>query len=404
MRDIYEIYYLSEKREEVLWSTCLFVFDSSALLNFYYYSDQTRKDIFTTTFEPLKGRLWIPQYVEYEYLKNRKITSRKPISAYESLLKQHVSKIKQHIIQLKNKTQKPDEHPFLDSTLIDDFAKQFEDVEDKIKKQIVAEKKKINAMAEKDTVFEAFKNYFDVGVEYSFEQLMNIAKEGEHRYKFKIPPGYRDAKSKIGFQIFGDLIIWKQILEHAKIAKKPIIFVTDDVKEDWWILGKKNTIQRPREELIKEIKDFANSDFWMYTSVQFLERARRILKTEIAQEVLEEVRQVREHVDAYGILDSLIYDFASRLVDTDELLTSRIAETNALGFGVDAYEILDVKYNKDDNEIYFRVRVYYSGDPDWDKMFYGDTIMADLSGIMTEDEDGWHISSYEVESCEIQYD
>jgi len=33
---------------------------------------------------------------------------------------------------------------------------------------------------------------------------------------------------------FGDLIIWKEMIEKAKAEKRPIIFVTDDGKSDWW--------------------------------------------------------------------------------------------------------------------------------------------------------------------------
>lgn len=58
--------------------------------------------------------------------------------------------------------------------------------------------------------------------------------EGEQRYKKEIPPGFKDAKKKDGVRKYSDLIIWKEILRFAEKNKKDIIFVTDDVKADWW--------------------------------------------------------------------------------------------------------------------------------------------------------------------------
>jgi hypothetical protein len=49
---------------------------------------------------------------------------------------------------------------------------------------------------------------------------------------------------------------------------KPIIFVMDDKKEDWWILDKKHNPIIPREELFDEISDKAKVKFWMYTTSQ----------------------------------------------------------------------------------------------------------------------------------------
>jgi hypothetical protein len=49
-------------------------------------------------------------------------------------------------------------------------------------------------------------------------QLKSLALEGEERYKNEIPPGYRDGKkdaSRDPFRKYGDLIIWKQIINQG---------------------------------------------------------------------------------------------------------------------------------------------------------------------------------------------
>ncbi len=40
-----EIYTLSDDREKRLWQDCIFVFDTSALLEFYLYSDQASNTV-----------------------------------------------------------------------------------------------------------------------------------------------------------------------------------------------------------------------------------------------------------------------------------------------------------------------------------------------------------------------
>ena len=75
---INNIYAMSETQETELWKSASFIFDTSALLHFYYYSESAKKSIFNTTFEKLKGRLWLPFHVAHEFTKNREATSQKP--------------------------------------------------------------------------------------------------------------------------------------------------------------------------------------------------------------------------------------------------------------------------------------------------------------------------------------
>jgi len=69
------------------------------------------------------------------------------------------------------------------------------------------------------------------------EEIYQICEEGEKRYKAdpQIPPGFKDSKSKDGVRKYSDLIMWKEVLRYAKINDTNVIFVTDDVKSDWWV-------------------------------------------------------------------------------------------------------------------------------------------------------------------------
>ncbi len=100
--------------------------------------------------------------------------------------------------------------------------------------------------------------FFDgkVGEGFYNEDIDKIKKEGESRYKTKTPPGYCDGNQKQDNE-YGDLFIWKEIIRYAKENDKDVIFVTQDVKEDWWFKEKGKTIG-PRYELRETIIDYLN--------------------------------------------------------------------------------------------------------------------------------------------------
>jgi hypothetical protein len=66
------------------------------------------------------------------------------------------------------------------------------------------------------------------------EDIFQWCEEGQERYKKEIPPGFKDAKNKDGVRKYGDLIIWKEMLRFSRSNNINIIFITDDVKADWW--------------------------------------------------------------------------------------------------------------------------------------------------------------------------
>lgn len=82
MEDIYRKYYLSKDVVESMIQSALIVFDTSALLDMFFYSDSTRDKILGDVFDALSNRLWIPAHVYFEFLKNSEEVSRKPVSKY----------------------------------------------------------------------------------------------------------------------------------------------------------------------------------------------------------------------------------------------------------------------------------------------------------------------------------
>ena len=301
------LYRLNPESEKALWENAIFIFDSSALLNFYFLPLPVRKSIFNDLFAiKLKDRLWIPAHVKYEYLKNKEKVINKPINENYAPLESNIKKIKNafkdiegQLQDLKNRTSKEDKHPYLPQQEIDGFIIK-KDIfktdlfafENTLRQDISDAAIEINKVLQEDDVDAAINTLFLEGRYYTFEEIMAIVVEGRLRYEYSIPPGYKDLtdKDKKGTQIFGDLIIWKQILEFAKEVKKPIIFICDDLKEDWcYVEDEEKRVQSPREELIKEMADFANVNFWMYSQPQFLYHANHFLEAKIEEQNIEKL-------------------------------------------------------------------------------------------------------------------
>lgn len=74
----------------------------------------------------------------------------------------------------------------------------------------------------------------------------SIKKEGERRFKEKIPPGFKDDKKENNK--YGDLIIWLQMCE----LKEDIIFITFDNKSDWIYKDSDKNILGAKRSLVEE--------------------------------------------------------------------------------------------------------------------------------------------------------
>ena len=296
---------MTDEREKKLWKDAVFIFDSSALLDFYFFPKKTREKIYIEIFEKMLNRLWIPAHVQFEYLKNREKIIKKPIAEKfiplekeVKAVKAKVNEVNKYIDSIINKTKKDDKHPHIVQTKISDFKtkveaflKTTENFEKDFLEQINSAKAEVLSVEKNDDVFDSIEKYFNVGAKFTFNKILDITKEGKHRYEFKIPPGYGDSLTgnKKGTQIFGDLIIWKQIIEYATEKKLPIIFITNDISkdDDWCYIDKNKKIISPREELIKEINDASNIEFWIYTQPDFLYKSNEYLKSTIEEESIK---------------------------------------------------------------------------------------------------------------------
>lgn len=284
-----------EEKEKKIWKEeHIIVFDTSALLDFYFFPKRTRENIYKNVFSELKDSLWIPYHVYFEYSKNRKSVIKKPINQSYLPLKEilknvdkKISNIENLYMDFHNRSKNDDKLPYINKDVTEGYSDLIKNIEgevdkfnNKLSEEIDKAEKEIHDTIENDDHLEKVKEYFTVGRKYEYHELLEIVKEGELRYRNKIPPGYEDYSEKEGFQKYGDLILWKQIIEHIQEKETNVIFITDDQKEDW-LIKTKNGEYFPRFELELELQSLGGKNLLIYNQSDFLRTANEFLSTKV---------------------------------------------------------------------------------------------------------------------------
>ncbi|WP_147289967.1 PIN-like domain-containing protein [Crenobacter cavernae] len=287
-----------------LWDGALIVLDANVLLNLYRLPSSARKD-FLSVLELLKDRFWIPHQVALEFQRNRlTVISAERKSTDEALT---------YASGLVNEIRKRVDGLQIDKRGLEINSDSLITELDKASGQLVAAIKAAHeqqlGISAADPIREKVDNLFSSRVgtgPASQAELDALVENGEERFKDKIPPGFMDADKdknpneatfifdKIKYQRkFGDLILWRQLINHAKANNiKEIVLITADRKDDWWWREQGRTIG-PHPELIREIiKDGGVELFWMYSSDQFVEHANEYLKATVSTESVAEIKHV----------------------------------------------------------------------------------------------------------------
>jgi hypothetical protein len=282
MKDLFPGYYrLSNSEFDQLWKTCLFSFDASVLLNLYHYSDATRS-AFLDILASVKARLWLPHQAALEYQRNRIRAICQEFEPYDQMKKQ--------LKDIDETLQSSSKHPFIEA---DEITAEFHGLAQKLIEQLDKGQKAHEAfLRNSDPIQMKLTELFEgsTGAPCTPERLDQIARDGKDRYARRTPPGFADQNKD---EPYGDLIIWTQLLEKAKTAKGGLIFVTDDLKEDWWWKHKDRRMG-PHPLLRQEMKEVADCEFYLYTGESFMDLAEYHLDKPVSAEVRQELKEAAE--------------------------------------------------------------------------------------------------------------
>lgn len=262
------------------------ILDTNCLLEIHRKSTSDQEAILTVL-RGIKKFVWIPAQVNEEYEKNYRHVKKTAEEKYSEVTKQ----IKQATVNARNSLEKQfiqykgNNYPKINELDAIILAKLSEIDEEaaKYQKVIQAEIQRNKLMLENDKTTEFLEDIEvseRVGAPFTYRQRINIYTEGNTRYQHKIPPGYEDngkrKNDETSLDKYGDLLIWKQILRHSESSGKSVIFITNDAKEDWWLLDSNKKPVEPRQELLDEFREYSEKSYIMLNLSMFIQYVNQL--------------------------------------------------------------------------------------------------------------------------------
>lgn len=324
--------------------TTKIILDTNVLLDLSRFSFHTSLYILDLLHN-FESMIWIPHQVFKEYEKNKlKVFAEaaKRYKTFERNLSEIISNAERNIENILKNSHR---YHYIDSEV---FSNDLKRKLNELKTLIQSYKDNIGVEGEfskndwKDFLKKIdllLKNIM-IGDKFTIQKLLEIISEGELRYKYKIPPGFEDFK-KDGIDKFGDLIVWKQILELPKSMEvENIIFITNDEKDDWWDKSEDGSMKINSYLLDEFITYNPDVEIKFMTLKMFQEEISEILCKDEIDVFIELNRDDESYVDR--ILDKLQDAVTSEI----EINYSTYLDYLNLGTeGVDDVEIKSCDFN-----------------------------------------------------------
>ncbi len=268
--------------------------DANVLLNVYRYTDQARSDLLEVL-EKLGNNLWVSHQALSEFWRHRESTlrERKETTKTVKELAAESNKAVQVVKPWGNRA-------FLQKVEIDHIVEviesAFQGVSDEIERHDDGQSERALSGTHEDAVLKELERILDghVGAPLGKTDYDEAVKEGLRRVDLQIPPGYKDKSKSQGERAAGDYLVWIQLLIEAKARNCDVIFVTNDLKEDWWRIEPGDLRRGPRPELSNEMREFAGVGLFLLRPGSLLEHARRALQVEIQDQSVTDVNRVDE--------------------------------------------------------------------------------------------------------------
>lgn len=294
-----EFYRLTEDELGEVWKNGLFVFDANALLSITAFGKEERTNALNAV-RSLGDAAWIPHLVALEFTVNRDIRINGQKSAaniWLQGLKESLGKLARSLDTRKTQwgieasaaafsevisgaSIKLDE---LLAPAVSGFVNDIESSKEEVFREI--------EVLFRSRVGEAPKNQ---------QELDSLVLDADKRIKNSVPPGYADAikdESQTPLRTFGmmtyrrahgDLIIWKQLLTHAKNSnKKSVSFITDDIRKGDWT----DVTGGAKRELREEALAYGVERFQILSLERFLSGLAKYRAVEVEDTTLIAARE-----------------------------------------------------------------------------------------------------------------
>src|SRR6266851_3425111 len=272
-----------------IWKSGLIVLDANVLLNLYCYSPSTRDDLLERL-GSVTDRLWLPHQAGAEFYMGRP----RVIAQQRTKCDEALKALDQTLKAFYSDTS----HPFVSKEL----RTRLEQAQVALQKEVKSAQQALAKMLTKDDpILARVLALFDgrVGAAPTKEQLEALYAAAATRYKYRIAPGFAD-DSKPDERKYGDFVLWQQMIQQARVRKMPILFVTDDTKDDWWWEAPD---RRALPALRVEMQRESGQSLQMYETLVFTREAKTRLNWKVKEHTLKEISEsaaeARKLVDAY---------------------------------------------------------------------------------------------------------
>lgn len=278
--EVKSLFERKEKTIDEIFKNALFVIDTNSLLAPFNIGKENLDQI-KSVYEKLinENRLYIPEHVLREFARNRSVKI--------SDLYSEIDKLLSSLPNIKSF-----QYPILaELTAYEKMESARKNIQDNIKKY----KESLNEIKSgitnwnwSDPVTSMYQEIFSEKIIIDLkEKEDDLIKEYEDRINNDIPPGNKDKNKE--FNAIGDFLIWKTILELGKKEKKDIIFVSNDEKNDWLLIGNKKSIST-KFELVDEFYRHTNGNHFISMTISdFLEKQGLDVEFEITLDDLDSI-------------------------------------------------------------------------------------------------------------------
>ncbi|MGX7761027.1 PIN-like domain-containing protein [Streptomyces angustmyceticus] len=294
----------------------LVALDTNVLLDLYRMNSQVRTDMLTVL-HTISERLWVAHQVIIEFWRNRQS---------EELISYHEKKagvVKDALRSASDRTNRALDDwvknvhigeniniaaPMYEK--LDHVRRIFSEIEKMLDEQ--AHKDRVPGIRDTNTdpVIGHLEDLLDgrVGQPYTPERYAEEVNRAKERAERQLPPGYLDFESgkKGNEEAAGDYLVWRQLLDEASNQEADVLFVTRDLKDDWWRKASSRASRLPRVELVNEFRDATGGRLFMVEPSVLMQQVSANFKLErkVNQNSVAALQRFEEERESAGTRSS----------------------------------------------------------------------------------------------------
>ncbi|MFC8999676.1 PIN-like domain-containing protein [Streptomyces rochei] len=263
--------------------------DSNVLLNLYLFTRKSRLEFFEAL-DRVKDRLWVPHQVAAEFHANRLAAAQvhmKMFDATSAALASVRRKAEDELTRFgKAHALTKAEIDTLVSPIVEAIERSTEAVRSRANDFDIT----VDQVVVDDPILRYLGDLLDghTGTSFSPAERADLEQEFRKRAQEEVPPGYLDAQKSTNAS--GDFLMWEQILREAQSNSRPILLVTNEVKQDWVLRSSGFTVGA-RPELVQEMHSRAAVDFLLMDAGAFLYIVNEIFDVSLSDSTMEQAER-----------------------------------------------------------------------------------------------------------------